>query len=242
MKAAVVIPARLKSTRLPGKLLLSETGKPLVQHTYESACRASIPQKVIIAADSPEIAEALSAFQTPVVLTSPDHTSGTDRIAEASRDIDADIIVNVQGDEPEIKPEVIDNLCNALDSDPACVMATAACPLDPDRITDPACVKVVTDKNGTALYFSRAPIPFLRDEGDLYGQGPLLHIGIYAYRKDFLTSITQCPPSPLEKTEKLEQLRVLENGHRIKVIITETAAPGIDTPEDYRDFVKRHNR
>jgi 3-deoxy-manno-octulosonate cytidylyltransferase (CMP-KDO synthetase) len=236
---AVIIPARLASTRLERKLLLDRTGMPLIQHTFENACRAAIPDEVTVAADSPEIVNALRPFGTPAVLTSADHRSGTDRIAEAARSSSADIIINVQGDEPEIAPGTIDSLARTLMDDDACMMATAACPLPEESIADPACVKVVTDLKGYALYFSRAPIPFLRDTKSGYPRPPLLHMGIYAYRSQFLQTVTSLEQTPYERTERLEQLRVIENGHRIKVITVPASAPGIDTAEDYDRFAKR---
>jgi 3-deoxy-manno-octulosonate cytidylyltransferase (CMP-KDO synthetase) len=240
-KAVVIIPARLESTRLKQKLLLAETGKPLIQHTYENALKASVPSEVIIAADSREILDAVEPYGSKAVLTSKDHASGTDRIAEAARNIDADIVVNVQGDEPEIPPEVVDSVASALIDDPSCPMATAAAPLEEKRITDPSCVKVVRDRNGYALYFSRAPIPFKRDADSEYGQGPFLHLGIYSYTREFLFNYTSLKPSSLELTEKLEQLRVIENGYRIKVLAIERSVPGIDTADDYKEFVTRYN-
>lgn len=239
-RAAVVIPARLESTRLARKLLLCETGKPLIQHTYENALKAAVPDIVLIAADSQEIIDAVSPFGSEAVLTSPDHKSGTDRIAEAVKTIDASVIINVQGDEPEINPAVIDAIAKVLIDDPECDMATAACPLNPDQIADPACVKVVTDLNSNALYFSRAQIPFKREADEKYGQGPSLHIGMYGYQKRFLDTYTSLDQSPLEQTEKLEQLRVLENGYTIRVIYTEISTPGIDTEDDYKGFITRY--
>lgn len=238
---AVIIPARLQSVRLPRKLLLAETGKPLIQHTYENACRAAVPDEVIIAADSEEILDAVRPFGSKAVLTSGDHCSGTDRIAEVAENHSAGIIVNVQGDEPEIAPEIIDMVARALIDDPSLPMATAATPLEDSRITDPSCVKVVRDRNLNALFFSRAPIPFKRDSDSDYSSRPLLHLGIYSYRRDFLLAITSLESSPLEVTEKLEQLRVLENGHTIKVLDTEYSVPGIDTEQDYKDFVSRYS-
>lgn len=235
----IIIPARLESSRLKRKLLLDKTGKPLIQHTYENAKRASIPDDVIIAADSPEIIDAVRPFGAKAVLTSPSHQSGTDRIAEVSRNLEAGIIINVQGDEPGIDPGTIDGIAQKLLEDPSCLMTTAACPLEPNRINDPSCVKVVVDKNGNALYFSRAPIPFKRDPDTEYETGPFLHIGVYGYRNSFLQEITAMGKSSLEKVEKLEQLRVLENGHAIHVINVTHASPGIDTQDDYETFFLR---
>jgi len=236
---AVVIPARLESVRLPRKLLRADTGKPLIQHTYENACRASLPREVLIAADSEEILRAVAPFGSRAVLTRCDHRSGTDRIAEAAEKLDASVIVNVQGDEPEMPPSVIDAVAEVLLSEKDVRMATAAVPLPRGKETDPSCVKVVLDREGYALYFSRAPIPFKREREEDYAFPPLLHLGIYAYRRDFLAAFTALPPGRLERTEKLEQLRALEHGYRIKVVTTESVGVGIDTEEDYRNFVAR---
>ena len=240
--AVVIIPARLESTRLARKLLLSETGKPLIQHTYENACKAHIPDEVIIAADSEEILNAVKPYGSKAVLTSTAHRSGTDRIAEVAKTLDSEIVVNVQGDEPEIQPSVIDMVIKALIDDPSAQMATAATPLEKDRISDPSCVKVVKDRNHNALLFSRAPIPFKRDPDSEYGCIPLLHLGIYSYRREFLQTFTSLEKSPLEETEKLEQLRVLENGYTIKVLEVEYSVPGIDTEQDYREFTERYSK
>jgi len=240
--SVVIIPARLESTRLKRKLLLSETGKPLIQHTYENACKAEIPDDVIIAADSEEILDVVRPFGSKAVLTSADHGSGTDRIAEAAEPLTAEIVVNVQGDEPEIDPSVIDMVIQALLDDPSADMATAAAPLEIERITDPSCVKVVKDRSGNALLFSRAPIPFKRNPDSGYKYAPLLHLGLYSYRRGFLRTFTSLEKSPLEMTENLEQLRALENGYAIKVVETGHSVPGIDTEQDYRDFTERYFR
>ena len=236
---AVIIPARLHSTRLPRKMLLHETGKPLILHTAENATQAKLPTRVVVATDSPEIKTALMSSAIPVILTSPDHTSGTDRIAEAALTISADIIINVQGDEPEIEPQIIDRLAQTMIDNPTCPMATVACPLQPQYIHNPDCVKVVHDNNNYALYFSRAPIPFKRDSDSPNLVRPLLHLGIYAYRADFLQTFSHLTPGTLEQTEKLEQLRVLEHGYKIKVLHTPHETIGIDTQTDYDRFVTR---
>ncbi|MBT4864801.1 MAG: 3-deoxy-manno-octulosonate cytidylyltransferase [Planctomycetaceae bacterium] len=242
MRTVGIIPARLQSTRLPRKLLLDETGRPLVQYTWEAACKAESLDEVIVATDSPEIAASVRAFGGRAEITG-EHPSGTDRIAEIARRCcpEAEILVNVQGDEPEIDPAQIDTLvalvANYTDSE----MATLATPIPTitDR-DDPACVKVVIAADGRALYFSRAPIPFVRDAADSPSQSPwLLHLGIYAYRREFLLQLTQLPPSRLEQLEKLEQLRALEAGALIRVGIVDHPAVGIDTPEDYARFVQR---
>jgi 3-deoxy-manno-octulosonate cytidylyltransferase (CMP-KDO synthetase) len=241
----VVIPARLASTRLPRKLLLADTGKPLVQHTYEAALRAGKPLGVCVAADHEEIARAVRAFQGEVRMTSPDCASGTDRVAEVARHLhDVDIVVNVQGDEPELPGTSIDRVVELLEEDPQAVMATLATPIrERARLNDPAAVKVVFDRRGRALYFSRSPIPHAREWRDelLTANPPhfYLHIGIYAYRRDFLLRLAGLPRTPLEKLENLEQLRVLEHGHSIAVGVVSDPTVGIDTPEDYRAFVAR---
>lgn len=241
----VVIPARLASTRLPRKLLLSETGKPLLQHTYESASRATKPTGMIVAADHDEIATAVRGFGGEVRMTSPTCASGTDRVAEVARELDdVDIIVNVQGDEPELPGASIDRAIELLEEHPEMVMSTLATPIRRREVLeDPSCVKVVFDAQGRALYFSRSPIPHAREWRDeLLSADPphfYLHIGLYAYRRDFLLRLASLPRTPLEKLENLEQLRVLENGHSIAVGVIDEPTVGIDTPEDYRAFVSR---
>ena len=241
----VVIPARLASTRLPRKLLLAETGKPLLQHTYEAALKAKKPSGICIAADHDEIAQAVRIFGGEVRMTSPDCASGTDRVAEVARHLDdVDILVNVQGDEPELPGESIDRVVELLEADPTTVMATLATPIrDKERLHDPSCVKVVFNERGRALYFSRSPIPHARTWHDdlLTAEVPnfYLHIGLYAYRRDFLLRLADLPRTPLEKLENLEQLRVLEHGHAIAVGVVHEPTVGIDTPDDYRAFVSR---
>lgn len=244
MKIVVCIPARYDSTRFPGKVLAQDTGKYLIQHTYERACKAGLPQRVIVAADDERVVRATESFGAPCVLTRADHQSGTDRIAEAVADLDADIVVNVQGDEPEIDPDHIDLLAKLLVENLDVPMATLATPLQQaEQVADPNVVKAVVDRRGRAIYFSRSPIPYDRDKG---GIGPaanyLRHIGIYAYRRDFLLQLATLPQTPLEKTEKLEQLRVLENGHPILVGTVEHTAEGIDTPQQYAAFVQRYRK
>ncbi len=240
-----VIPARLQSTRLPRKLLLAETGRTLLEYAWAAACRAGRLDEVLVATDSSEIVEAVEAFGGRAVLTG-DHSSGTDRVAEVVARCcgEAEMIVNVQGDEPELDPDHIDGLVETLEADKELQMATVACPIH-DRATleDPSCVKVVTGIDGRALYFSRHPIPCVRDgEPDrlLAGESPwLLHVGLYAYRRDYLLELTRLPASPLEQLERLEQLRALQHGAAIGVRVTEHSAVGIDTPEDYARFVVR---
>lgn len=240
-----IIPARLASSRLPEKLLLAETGKTLLQHTWESASRSSLLSRLLIATDSDQIARQAQSFGAECQLTG-DHPSGTDRIAEVVRNCchDADLIVNIQGDEPEIDPNNFDELAQLLIDCPSAEMATLATPIrEASVLNDPSCVKVVCAADGRALYFSRSTIPFCRDgiaEDLLTTDSPwLLHLGIYAYRREFLMRLTQLPPSRLEQLEKLEQLRALEAGARIQVAITQHHAAGIDTREDYDRFVAR---
>jgi 3-deoxy-manno-octulosonate cytidylyltransferase (CMP-KDO synthetase) len=245
VKSTIVIPARLASTRLPRKLLLAETGKPLLQHTYEAASRATRPSGVLVAADCDEIAAVVRAFGGHVELTSPDCASGTDRVAEiAHRLPDVDIFINVQGDEPEISPGAIDLAVELLASDPTAVMSTLATPIRSKvQLQDPACVKVIFDQRRRAIYFSRAPIPFARNWDDaLLTAEPAhfyQHIGLYAYRGEFLLELAQMPRAAIEIVENLEQLRVLNAGHTILVGTIDEPTIGIDTPEDYRAFVER---
>jgi len=242
VKVLAVIPARYSSTRFAGKVLAKDTGKYLIQHTYERACLAKCPEKVLIAADDPKVVDAAKIFGAECVLTSPEHQSGTDRIAEAVTDIDVEIVVNLQGDEPEIDPDNIDYLAKLLIDHPDYPMATLAAEFQTtEQVADPNIVKVIVGQKGHAIYFSRSPIPYDRDKsgvGDV--KRYLRHIGIYAYRKSFLQKITTLPQTPLEKIEKLEQLRAIENGYGILVGKVEHTCDGIDTPEQYAEFVKRY--
>ncbi|HEX5445171.1 MAG TPA: 3-deoxy-manno-octulosonate cytidylyltransferase [Pirellulales bacterium] len=241
----MIIPARLASSRLPRKLLLRETGKSLLQHTYEAACRARRPRGVCVAADHQEIAAEVRSFGGLVEMTSPDCPSGTDRVAEVARRMtDVDVVVNVQGDEPEIDADAVDAVIELLETRPAVKMATLATPIrQREKLLDAACVKVVFDVSGRALYFSRSPIPYARDWDDrlLTADPPNFsqHVGLYAYRRDFVLSLALLPPAPLEQIEKLEQLRVLQAGYSIAVATVPHAALGIDTPQDYAAFVER---
>ena len=238
-----MIPARTASTRLPRKLLLRETGKSVLEHTYTAACQAQRPLGVWVAAGDGEIAREVHRFGGRVEQTDPDLPSGTDRVAELARRHALrhfDILVNVQGDEPEIDPHVIDRLIERLENQPEAEMATLAAPIRDDaNFHDPACVKVVTDISGRALYFSRAPIPFQRDSSDSAARPPLMHLGIYAYRRESLLRFAALPPSLLEQCERLEQLRALEAGFTIAVEVVNDATCGIDTQEDYTRFVAR---
>lgn len=241
MKNIAIVPARFASTRLPGKPLLSETGRPLIIHVLDAAKRAKRLDRIIVATDDQRIFETVRLHGGEAVMTSPDHATGSDRIAEVAAQLaEAEIIVNLQGDEPDIAGETLDQVVELLENHPSVPMATIATPIrDPDIYHDPACVKVVLDKTGRALYFSRSPIPCHRDgpppQGSILGH---LHLGLYAYRRDFLLDYTKWPQSSLESTEKLEQLRVLEAGHDILVGIVEDRSIGVDTPEDYRRFVE----
>ncbi len=250
MRAIGIIPARLASSRLPQKLLLAETGKPLLQYTWEAACRASRLAEIIVATDSEEIASVVRSFGGTCEMTRDDHPSGTDRIAEVvrRRTGDADIIVNIQGDEPDIDPANLDQLVELLIANPDAEMATLCTPITTrEQWADNSCTKVVCAANGAAMYFSRCPIPFYRDgePDELLSSGDSpwrLHLGLYAYRRDFLLRLTELPPSRLEKLERLEQLRALEAGATIQVGEVAHPAAGIDTPEDYAKFVQRRGR
>jgi 3-deoxy-manno-octulosonate cytidylyltransferase (CMP-KDO synthetase) len=246
MKIVAVIPARFASTRLPGKPLLSETGKPLIQHVVEAAQLAQSLQRVIVATDDPRIAAAVTGFGGEAMMTRADHPTGTDRVAEVAAKIEeARIIVNIQGDEPEIAGATIDRLVKLLEEDQEAPMATLCTPIRDEAVyRDPSCVKVVCARPGRALYFSRSPIPCHRDglPAPLTASDPplaFLHLGVYAYRRDFLLSIGSLPASPLEAAERLEQLRVLEAGFPIAIGIVNEPSIGIDTGEDYRRFVAR---
>jgi 3-deoxy-manno-octulosonate cytidylyltransferase (CMP-KDO synthetase) len=227
-----ILPARWGSTRFPGKPLHLIAGKPLIQHVWERCKLATKLSEIIIATDDHRIAEAVASFGGKAVMTSPDHPTGTDRLAEAIQQIpQATHILNIQGDEPLIDPELIDDLATALCNDPTLDMVTAANPLDPKDpvVADPNVVKVVLKLNGNALYFSRSPLPFFRNAVE--NLQVLRHKGIYGYRRDFLETFVTWPPSPLEQAESLEQLRALENGANIKVLLTTDTSPGVDTPE-----------
>lgn len=248
MNSTIIIPARLASTRLPRKLLLNETGKSVLQHTYESASQAKKPGGICVAADCEEIAAEVRSFGGRVELTSPDCPSGTDRVAEIARKLpNVDVLVNVQGDEPEISAAAIDLAVELLEKNPSAVMSTLATPIRTKvQLHDPACVKVVFDQHGKAIYFSRAPIPFPRNWDDsLLAATPASfhqHIGLYAYRRDFLLELASMPRAAIEIVENLEQLRVLAAGHTILVGVIDEPTIGIDTPEDYRAFVERWQR
>jgi 3-deoxy-manno-octulosonate cytidylyltransferase (CMP-KDO synthetase) len=239
LTATVIIPARFASTRFPAKIVAADTGKPLVQHVVDQAKKCKRVREVIVAADDQRIVDALRSFETKTILTSPTHQSGTDRIAEVAGNLNDEIIVNVQGDEPQIEPATIDALIERLQNFTNDDMATAATafPADSDP-TDPNLVKVVTNASGQAIYFSRSPIPYHRDSQVAAAYD--LHLGIYAYRRKFLLEFAAWKPTRLEQIEKLEQLRALEHGKSIFVLKVNRAVHGIDTPQQYAEFVKRY--
>lgn len=232
----IVIPARLGSTRLPRKALLDICGKPMIQRVYENAMKTGLP--VYVATCDDEIYTAVENFGGKAIMTRADHTCGTDRIIEAVQNINADKIINIQGDEPLINIECINRLETALDEAP---MASLMVKIDRGSAEDPNLVKVITDRKGFAMYFSRAKIPYERHElnGDYFG-----HIGVYAYTKDFLIKYGNMEKTPYEQCESLEQLRVLENGYKIKMLQVSEKPLGVDTTEDYRkvcdEFEKRN--
>ena len=244
MRTAIVIPARYASSRLPGKALLRRTGKYLVQHVYEQALRARRASDVIVATDDPRVRSAVEGFGGKVAMTDRNHPSGTDRVAEVARSLDADVIVNLQGDEPLIDPAALDLLPELLERDIEAEVATLAVPItSQDALHSPHCVKVVCDSRGRALYFSRSPVPMVRDGLPDFDRHPplfLQHLGLYAYRRSALLKLASLPPCPLEEAEKLEQLRVLNLGWRIQVGVVAHAGRGVDTPEDYDRFVKAY--
>ncbi len=237
MKAAIIIPARYASSRLPGKPLLNATGKFLIQHCYEQALRCKLADRVIVATDDERIADAVRSFGGEVAMTRADHVSGTDRIAEVAEGLNAEIIVNLQGDEPQFDPAALDLLIGFQAE-----MATLGVPIRDDATyRNPNVVKVVCADDGRALYFSRSPIPMVRDGAPDFASGRFLqHLGVYAYRRDTLLSLARTPAHPLELAEKLEQLRALANGIAIRVGVIPVGHRGIDTPEDYADFAKAY--
>lgn len=244
-RRVLIIPARRHSTRLPDKLLLRETGKTVLQHTYETACRCRRADAVVVAVDDSALAREARQFGAPVVMTSPDCASGTDRVAEAARRLPtAELIVNLQGDEPDMDPQLLDNLFDDLAASPTASMATLATPIRDDvTLNDPSCVKVVCDAQGAALYFSRSAIPFVRewDPALLEADPPLFlqHLGVYAFRRETLLDFAAAPAGRWEQLECLEQLRILEAGGTIRVSVVDERTRGIDTPDDYRAFVAR---
>jgi len=239
-----IIPARFGSTRLPGKPLSDIHGKPMIQHVHERVRRARRPDRVLVATEDERIAAVVRGFGGEVAMTSPDHATGTDRLAEAARATDAEIVVNVQGDEPLVDPEGIDAAVDALVRDPGLDISTLSLPLrDLEEMLSPSVVKVVCDARGEALYFSRSPIPFVRQDASAGPRAAAAaavaaglarkHVGLYVYRRAALLRFASLAPSPLEVAEGLEQLRALQNGMRIRVVEREGAAfPAVDTAED----------
>lgn len=247
MGVVAIIPARYASSRFPGKLLSRQSGKYLIQHVYEQVCQSKSLDSVLIATDDNRIGRACDEFGAPWRMTRVDHPSGTDRIAEVVRGLEsetagergAEIIVNIQGDEPEIDPANIDRLVGCIQGDSGAEMATLAAVFGPEEdICNPNVVKVVVGQRGRAIYFSRHPIPYHRDADEsrpVYRK----HVGLYAYRRDILLRLSTLEPTPLEQAEKLEQLRALEHGIPIAVAEVVHESVGIDTPEQYAEFVGR---
>ena len=230
MKIGCVIPARFGSTRLPGKPLADIAGKPMIQRVYERVTNAKKPEVFIVATDDQRVYDAVQSFGGTVVMTDANHPTGTDRLAEVAQQYtDLDVIINVQGDEPMIDANLIDQLAELFESDDALQMATVATPLLEEEYDEPSAVKVILNKRNDAMYFSRSLIPYPRHD---FVNTPLKHIGIYAYRRQFLLDYAKMEPTAAEQTESLEQLRALENGFAIRVIITDKRFVGVDTPED----------
>ena len=226
-----VIPARFSSTRFPGKVLAQIAGKTMLQHVYERASLSTYLTSILIATDDDRVYSAAKNFGARVRMTRPDHLSGTDRVAEAASAGDAEIVVNIQGDEPLIDPAAIDAAILPMVHEPELVMGTLKKRIEDAReITDPNVVKVVTDRAGDAIYFSRCPIPFEREKS--VDTPYFKHIGLYVYQREFLLAYSALPVGPLETAERLEQLRALENGFRIRVVETEYESLGVDTPDD----------
>jgi 3-deoxy-manno-octulosonate cytidylyltransferase (CMP-KDO synthetase) len=229
-KIVGIIPVRWGSTRFPGKPLYGIAGKPLVRHVWERCLEADCFDQIIIATDDMRIAEAGFNFGAEIAVTAADHPSGTDRIAEVAKKLKkASIIFNIQGDEPLIEPSLLRQLARKLQRSPQIQIITAAAPLSPDEISSEQNVKVVFDCHGDALYFSRNSIPFRRGASEIR---TYKHLGIYGYRRRALLDFVKIPPSRLERAEQLEQLRALENGMKIRVVISEAGSPGVDTPEE----------
>lgn len=234
MKIIAIIPSRFGSTRFDGKPLAAIAGKPMIQHVYETASRAERIDQVVVATDDQRIFDAVEDFGGRVVMTSASQRSGTDRVAEAAQVLDMameDIVINVQGDQPLMNPRCLDEVVAPFNSDPHLGMSTLAFRIvDPQEYTNPKDVKVVLAGNGDALYFSRAPVPFSRDADEDFDR--YKHLGVYAYTRRFLEIFRELPTGSLERIEKLEQLRALEFGHRVKVVITGYDSPEVDLPED----------
>lgn len=243
MRVLGVIPARYGSTRLPGKPLKNICGKPMIEHVYRAACKAKVLDKVVVATDDMRVYDAVVAFGGEAVMTSEDHPTGSDRVAQAANNYECDYVINIQGDEPLILPEIIDDIGYALINSPDCVMATGSVPIFGDYVLNETVVKVVTDVNSNAVFFSRSPIPypFRGNEAEYFE-----HVGIYAYTHDFLNTYTKLPQTPLAETESLEQLKVLEHGYKIKIVPAPAGyeAVSVDTQEDLEAveeiYRKRH--
>lgn len=235
----VIIPARYASTRFPGKPLAPISGKPMIQHVVEHVRLATLPTRIVVATEDARIKSAVESFAAESILTRPDHRTGTDRIAEVATHIQADIYINVQGDEPLIDPSTIDSVAAAMADDDSIQLATPCSAITlPGEIMDPNIVKVVQDFDGQALYFSRAPIPWVRDTGDRVAAKHWKHIGLYGYRREALLEFPTLPPGELERIEQLEQLRWLENGFHMHVVETTYNAVSVDVPGDIQKVEK----
>src|SRR5262245_8638464 len=233
LKSIAIIPARFESTRFPGKPLVTIANKTMIQHVYERSLQAKSVAEVVVATDDVRILRAVQAFGGQARMTSPLHRSGTDRVAEVAALSDADVVVNVQGDEPLIDPEALDAVVAPFHSDPSLMISTLSVDGIAGELENPNVVKVVVDQDNFALYFSRSPIPFFRDASPAVGKQRFFkHVGLYGYRRDFLTRLESLKDSYLEKAEELEQLRFLDNGYRIKVVNTRYQSLAVDTPED----------
>ena len=230
MHIACIIPARYGSTRLPGKPLAMISDKPMIQRVYEQVSKATEIEQVIVATDDQRVYDAVVAFGGQAMMTRPDHLTGTDRLAEvAATHTEIDVIINVQGDEPLIDANVIDALAREFKEDGTLQMGTVGCPLLEEEYNEPSAVKVIVNRLGNAMYFSRSLIPYPRNA---FVQPPLKHVGMYGYQRQFLLNYAKMEPTPAELTESLEQLRALENGYTIRVITTDQRFVGVDTPED----------
>jgi 3-deoxy-manno-octulosonate cytidylyltransferase (CMP-KDO synthetase) len=230
-RRVAIIPARFHSTRLPGKPLADIGGRPMIEHVYRRAAASPSVDAVVVATDDERVRAAVEAFGGVAWMTRADHRSGSDRLAEVAAEIDCELIVNVQGDEPLLPPEMIDEVIAPLEIDPSIPMGTLCCPIDDDDLASPNVVKVVRDRAGFALYFSRAPIPFVRDASGRPAPARK-HIGLYVYRREFLLQFARLAPTPLELAESLEQLRALEHGFRIMTVETSHDSVGVDTQAD----------
>ena len=230
MHIACIIPARYGSTRLPGKPLAMIGDKPMIQRVYEQVSKATEIEQVIVATDDQRVYDVVVAFGGQAMMTRPDHLTGTDRLAEvAATHTEIDVIINVQGDEPLIDANVIDALAREFKEDSSLQMGTVGCPLLEEEYNEPSAVKVIVNRLGNAMYFSRSLIPYPRNA---FVQPPLKHVGMYGYQRQFLLNYAKMEPTPAELTESLEQLRALENGYTIRVITTDQRFVGVDTPED----------